>query len=286
MDAHGPTGRHEPADGRGAANGRAPAPDQETADPAPLRYSRLAIETLRRIEETQLDAVAEAVHRCADIIATGGLVHLFGSGHSRIVVEEMFPRYGSFPGFHPIVEHALSNYHQVVGANGLRQAMFLENVEALGRVILGNFRLDPGKDVMIVVSSGGTNAVPIEVALEARRLGLFVVAITSVAHSRLAASRHSSGQRLFEAVDLAIDTCTPVGDAGIQIAGLETPVGPLSTVAAVTIANMIKVGVAQALTEAGRPPVVMTSAAIVGDQRSAALFDAAFDAFADTRRRL
>ncbi len=100
-------------------------------------------------------------------------------------------------GFHPVVELSLSNHHQVVGSNGQRQAMFIENAEGLGHVILRNFQLDPERDVMLVISAGGTNAVPIEVALEAKRLGLPVIAITSVEHSRLSKPRHSSGKRLF-----------------------------------------------------------------------------------------
>lgn len=253
---------------------------------APARYADLAAETIRRIAETQLATIDDAARRCADVIAAGGLVHLFGSGHSRIAVEEMFPRYGSFPGFHPIVELSLSNYHEVVGANGLSQAMFIENVEELGRVILSNFTFDPARDLMIVVSSSGANAVPIEVALEARRRGLLVIAITSLAHSTLVASRHSGGRRLFEVVDLVIDTCTPAGDAGVTIDGLDTPVGPLSTVAAVTIVNMIKTGVAHRLTDAGTPPVVMTSPVLVGEDRAADLFQRCFDDFRDRRRRL
>src|SRR4051795_1998389 len=92
-------------------DGRPHATSAGDARPAPLRYSELAIQTLRHIEETQIGAIDEAVRRCAAIIGAGGLVHLFGSGDSRIVVEEMFPRYGSFAGFHPIVEPALSSYH-------------------------------------------------------------------------------------------------------------------------------------------------------------------------------
>src|SRR5437588_10818807 len=154
------------------------------AETAHLIYLARVRETLDRIERTQTDAVAEAAEICAEAIAEDGLVHLFGSGHSRMAVEEMYPRYGSFPGFHPLVELSLSNHHQVVGNNGQRQAMFIENAEGLGSVILGNFRLDPALDVMMVISAGGTNSVPVEVALEAKRLQLPVIAITSVEHSR------------------------------------------------------------------------------------------------------
>ena len=78
----------------------------------------------------------------------GGLVHLFGTGHSRIAVEEIFPRHGSFPGFHPIVELSLTYHTQVVGANGQRQAMFLERIEGFGEVILRNFMFGPHDSCM------------------------------------------------------------------------------------------------------------------------------------------
>lgn len=254
--------------------------------PAHLRYVERVKQVVSRIEETQIDAIEEAARRCAAAILSGGLVHLFGSGHSRIAVEEMFPRYGSFPGFHPIVELSLTHFHQVVGANGLAQAMFVENVEGLGRVILGNFRFDAATDLMIVVSAGGTNAVPVEVALEAKAMGLPVVAITSVEHSTRATSNHSSGTRLFEAADIVLDTCTPVGDAGVEIPGLDTPVGPLTTIANVLIINMIKTGVAERLTAAGAPPVVITSGLVVGTERAQELFRACFDTHREQTRRL
>ncbi|HEX6508132.1 MAG TPA: SIS domain-containing protein [Chloroflexota bacterium] len=258
-----------------------------SAEPSPaIRYVDAARGTIDRIETSQLDAIQEAADLCAGIIVRGGLVHLFGSGHSRMAVEEMYPRYGSFPGFHPIVELSLSNHHQVVGANGQRQAMFIENVQGLGRVILGNFRLDPERDIMMVISASGSNAVPIDVALEAKRLGLTVIAITSVEHSRLSSPKHSSGKRLFEIADLVIDTCTPPGDAAVDIAGLETPVAPLTSIASITIVNMIKAEVAQRLTEAGQPPIVLTSSVLVGDERSQELFEESYREYRERTRRL
>lgn len=254
--------------------------------PAYLTYLKHVRRTLDRIEETQSSVIAEVSRLCADAIARDGLVNLFGTGHSRMAVEEMFPRYGSFPGFHPMVELSMTNHHQVIGSNGQWQAMFIENAEGLGRVILRNFQLDPDRDVMIVISAGGTNAVPIEVAMEAKQLGLPVVAITSVEHSRLSTPRHSSAKRLFEVADLVIDTCTPAGDAAVHISGLETPVGPLTSIACLTIINMIKCAVAQHLTEAGKPPAVLTSAVLVGEERSRRLFDEAYRIYRERTRRL
>src|SRR6185312_15569276 len=118
------------------------------------------------------------IERAADwfmaTIRSGRMVHLFGSGHSRILVEEMWPRYGSFPGFNPIVELSLTFHNAVVGANGQRQAMFLENVSGLAEQILRNFDLSPA-DSALVASSSGCNVVPVEMAEHFRERGIRVV---------------------------------------------------------------------------------------------------------------
>src|SRR5687768_554145 len=118
--------------------------------------------------EQQQSQIQQAAEWFAQTILAGRMVHLFGSGHSRILVEEMWPRYGSFPGFNPIVELSLSFHNPVVGANGQRQAMFLENVSGLAERILRNFEISP-KDSALVASSSGCNAVPIEMAEGFRR---------------------------------------------------------------------------------------------------------------------
>ena len=252
---------------------------QAHSNPSPggegSRFLGAATALLTRIDETQGDALAEASRLCADAIGAGGLVHLFGSGHSRIPVEEMFPRYGSYPGFHPIVELSMTFHTQVVGANGQRQAMFIERVEGLAEVILSNFRLE-SPDAMVVFSVSGLSAVPIEMAQGARRRGLPVVAVTSVEHSRSGASGHSSRTRLLDHADVVIDLCTPPGDALVTVEGLETPLAPGSTIAAVAIANELKARTAELLVERGAMPPVLTSAALVGAERSRGLFDEAY----------
>jgi uncharacterized phosphosugar-binding protein len=246
------------------------------------RWIRSASALLERIETTQAEGVAAASRLCADAIAAGGLVHLFGTGHSRIPVEEMFPRYGSFPGFHPIAELSMTFHTQVVGANGQRQAMFIERVEGLAETILSNFDLGP-PDVMMVFSAGGLSAVPIEMAIGARRRGLAVIAVTSRAQSMAARPTHSSGTRLLDNADVVLDLCTPPADAMTAIEGLETPVGPGSTVAAVALVNQLKVQTAELLVARGAMPPVLTSASVVGREASERLFDAAY---AEHARRL
>src|SRR3954451_3329533 len=224
-----------------------------------LTEARLLLERL----ESQSDAIEAASRICADAIGGGGLVHCFGTGHSRIPVEELFPRYGSYPGFNPIVELSMTFHTQVVGANGQRQAMAIERMEGLAATILANFRLRES-DAMIVFSAGGTTAVPIEMAMGAREHGLAVIAVTSVEHSSAAASQHSSGTRLLDHADVVLDLCTPVGDALVEVDGVR--VGPGSSVAAVALANAVKFRTAERLAEEGALPPVLAAASVVGGE--------------------
>ena len=238
-----------------------------------LDEARPVLDTLA---DTQADAMEQASQWCADAIGAGGLVHLFGTGHSRIPVEEMFPRYGSYPGFNPIVELSMTFHTQVVGANGQRQAMAIERMSGLADVILANFSFGE-HDAMIVFSAGGTTAVPIEMARGARSRGLRVIAVTSLAQSTTQDPDTTVGDRLADEADLVIDLCTPHADALVAIDGVDTPVGPGSTLAAVAVANSIKVRTAQLLAERGSLPPTITRASVVGAERSRALFDAAYE---------
>src|SRR2546427_5338750 len=177
----------------------------------------------------QQAAIEHAADWFAETIGAGRMVHVFGSGHSRILVEEMWPRYGSFPGFNPIVELSLTFHNLVVGANGQRQAMFLENVPGLAERILRNFAVNE-LDSALVVSSSGGNVVSVEMAEGFRRRGIRVVAILSRDHSEATPSRHPQGLKLSDAADLVLDTGAPPGDAMVPVPGLPTPVSPGSTV--------------------------------------------------------
>src|SRR5499425_2519046 len=150
------------------------------------------LNSCRRLVDVVVEQRAK-IRKAADLFAktilAGRMVHVFGSGHSRILVEEMWPRYGSFPGFNPIVELSLSFHNLVVGANGQRQAMFLENASGLAERILRNFALRP-EDSALVISSSGCNLVPIEMAQGFQARGLKVVVIISRRHSEASPSKH------------------------------------------------------------------------------------------------
>jgi uncharacterized phosphosugar-binding protein len=244
-----------------------------------FQAARTAIDT---IQADQIPQIRQAAERFAQSILAGRLVHVFGTGHSRMAVEEMFPRYGSFPGFHPIVELSMTFHNPVVGANGQRQAMFLENVQGFGPVLWRNFVTSPD-DCLLAISTSGCNAVTVDVAIEAKRLGMFVAAMTSLPHANVSTSKHESGRKLHEVADLVLDQHAPPGDSAVWIDGLPTPVAPISSVSGCLVINLIKAETARLLTEAGAPPKVLTAACHVGNERARALFEATYD---DYRRRI
>lgn len=255
-------------------------PSDDTAeplDPTPaLQFMDGAEEILRRIRETQMPAICAAAKICADSIAAGGLVHLFGTGHSRIAVEEIFPRHGSFPGFHPIVELSLTYHNQVVGANGQRQAMYLEKLEGFAEQILRNFVFGPN-DSFMVFSNSGINGVVVDIALGAKQRGMPVIAVVSLPHCLASAPRHSSGKRLPDIADITIDNGSPAGDAFVHVPGLAEPVGPGSTIGYAAVVNALKCLVAAELTRRGQPPLVLTSGLLIGAEASADLFQRTYD---------
>jgi len=237
------------------------------------------LDQCRRITSV-VAAQNKAIQTAADwftkSIVAGRMVHVFGSGHSRIMVEEMWPRYGSFPGFNPIVELSLTFHNPVVGANGQRQAMFLENVPGLAERILRNFKTDPA-DSALIISSGGCNVVPIEMAEQFKKREVRVVAIHSAAHAVASMSKRADCRKLSDFADLVLDTGAPVGDAMVKVPHLDCPVSPGSTIGGCILINCLKAEVAARLTAAGHPPLVLTAPALVGPARSAEIFESAYD---------
>lgn len=225
---------------------------------------------------SQKSAIEKTATLFAESILAGRVVHVFGSGHSRIMVEEMWPRYGSFPGFNPIVELSLTYHNNVVGPNGQRQAMYLENIAGFAERILRNFSLSE-KDSAFIISSSGCNIVPIEMAELFQQKKIKVVALITKEHSAKSKSKRSDGKKLSDFADIVLDSGAPVGDSMIYINELETPVSPGSSVGGVIIVNSIKAELARLLTAAGQPPKVLTAAAIVGDEKAKQLFESAYD---------
>jgi uncharacterized phosphosugar-binding protein len=212
-------------------------------------YLREAARLLERISTTQTEVLERVAATMADGVARGGLVSLFGSGHSILPVMDAFPRYGSFPAFRPLTDVRLS-WHNVLGTGGVRELLWLEREEGYIANFLGNYPFADG-DTLVVYSHGGLNAAAIEATLYAQERGATVVAVTSVANLDVNAARHSSGRRLAEVADVVIDNCCVPGDAVVDIDGWGPPVAATSTLAVIAITMALTAELASALQARG-----------------------------------
>jgi uncharacterized phosphosugar-binding protein len=212
-------------------------------------------------EGPRIEAAATVIASC---IAEGGIVHVFGSGHSHIMAEEVFHRAGGLFAFNAMLDVNLTSF-------GTLNAGMVERTEGYAKVILASFDVRPG-EVVVVVSNSGINPVPIELAIEARAIGATTIAVTSEANYRFTSSRHSSGKRLADIADLTIDSRVPVGDAILDLEGLDVPVGAASTVLGAALMNAMVAQTAEELIAAGqRPPVIVSMNVPGGDERNAEL---------------
>jgi uncharacterized phosphosugar-binding protein len=240
------------------------------------RYFAMLAERLDTVRKTQIESIGRAAEACAQSIATDKLAFTFGTGHGALPALETFPRTGTVVGFRPIVESTMISFHHVWGDMGARQYRFIHAVEGYGKAILRSHQLDPA-DTMILFSHSGVNAVILDIALGAKELGMKVVGVTSLPHSSASPSRHSSGKRLFEVVDIVIDTGVPEADASLRIDGLEAPVGANSTSITIAIAHAIVSATAEKLVLRGIEPLVMVNPNTTGKASANAKNDRNYD---------
>ncbi len=245
---------------------------------AALAYFETTAALLEQIRRTQLAAIEQAAELCAARIAAGGLVFLFGAGHSRMLCEEMIPRQGCFPGFVPLVEQALSNHAAIVGANSLRAALYLEKYEGYADEILKSFHFGP-HDAFLIISTSGIRPVVVEMALGARRRNLPVIAIVSRRHAEQTAPAHSSGRKLTDLADIVLDNACPPGDCVLELEGLDWPTGPASTVTGAMIINMLRCETAARLLARGVKPVVLPSHQAPGNQAAQEQLERFYEAY-------
>jgi uncharacterized phosphosugar-binding protein len=209
------------------------------------------------IQQTQKTKIEQAAEAFAHSIQAGGRVYLFGSGHSVIPVLDVFPRYGSFIGFYPIYDPRLM-WFNVVGPGGARELLWLERHEGYVSVVLESYQLEP-RDSILIFSHGGLNAAPVEMALEAKKKGLTVVSVSSHQNHRQAQATHSSGKKLADASDIAIDNCVPPEDALVSVEGMREKFAAGSTVAAISIAMALVAETGVRLVKSGaRPPTFVS----------------------------
>jgi uncharacterized phosphosugar-binding protein len=225
-------------------------------------YTAAVLTLLTRIEETQGEALEQGAEMIFQSLRGGGVLHVFGSGHSVAIAQEAFHRAGGLVPVNLIAEAVLSP----LAAPAVSGKM--ERLPGVASVILDRHDLRPG-EVLIVVSNSGINAVPVEMALEGKARRLAVIALTSLAHSRAVPGRHPSGKRLFEIADLCLDNGGEEGDAAVAYPGWRGKVGPTSVVAGTFLMNRLTCGVVERFLAAGlTPPIYMSANLPGGDEHN------------------
>lgn len=231
-----------------------------------------------RIEATQLDNIRNAAALMADSIAADRWVHTFGCGHATLPIEEMYPRIGGFVGFHPMIELPLTFFTRITGEMGVHQFVFLERVEGYGTQIMKGYNFD-ARDTMWLFSHSGLNPVNIDIALEAKKRGMKIVVAGSAAAYADTPARHSSGAKLFELGDIVIDTCVPAVDASVELPNHVDRVGPVSTMAFVTVVWLTVTTVAELLEQRGITLHIHPSHNVPGDTTAHQRLDTALSEY-------
>jgi uncharacterized phosphosugar-binding protein len=225
--------------------------------PAGRRYLRIASGLLYRLETSEWPTLEAAAELIADTMAGGGTVHVFGSGHSHVLAEELYYRAGGFARVRPILFEGLMLHASAPLSTSL------ERLAGLATALLDEHGVATG-DVLVIASNSGGNRVVTEMAQVARARGLRLVAITSLGHATSGEARQRDGLRLHELVDVAIDNGGVVGDAAIAIEGVPARVAPTSTVVGAAIANALVAEVTERLVRRGIVPDVFTSSNVAG----------------------
>ncbi|KES07438.1 hypothetical protein BU52_08195 [Streptomyces toyocaensis] len=218
-----------------------------------------AIDLLRRIRDEEADSVAAAGALLADTVADGGRLFAYGAGHSSLAAQDLVYRAGGL---------ALMNLLTVPGAVGVdvRPATLgsaLERVDGLAGVVLESSPLRAG-DALLVISLSGRNALPVEMAMKARELGVKVIGVTSVAYASQTSSRHSSGTFLKDHCDLVLDSGIAVGDAELTHDHVPAPFAPASTVVTTALLQAVVATAAAALADRGIEPPLLRSGNVDG----------------------
>ncbi len=226
------------------------------------RYYSIVRDLIDRIASTQRESIHKAAEMISNHIAGGGILYLLGSGHSLAIAMEAHDRAGGLAPVDVIYDPTFGR---------------AERLEGYAECLLKKYNI-PAGGVVVIISNSGRNALPIEVALHCKTKGIRTIAVTSLAHSKSVGSRHSSGKRLFEIVDVVIDNCGIVGDAALEIEGLPGRACPTSGIAGMFIIESIIAQTIENLARSGEEPPVLLSANVdEGDAHNKKLYETYFD---------
>ncbi|MCL2588511.1 MAG: SIS domain-containing protein [Oscillospiraceae bacterium] len=206
--------------------------------------------------DSQFDQIGKVADLVFASMKNGGLLHVFGCGHSHMMEEELFYRAGGLAPINPIFETA-TMLHE-----GAIKSSMIERMSGYAPYVLDDYDVKPG-EVMLIFSNSGINSFPIEMALAAQEKGLTVVAFTSMNYKD-AASRHPDGRKLCDIADIIIDTNAPKGDAMLHYEKSGVDAVPSSSILAMTLLNVLVAEIIERFDEAGLTPPVFISGNVEG----------------------
>jgi uncharacterized phosphosugar-binding protein len=231
-------------------------------------YIKTVTETIDRAWNTQQEQLTAAKALIAQAIEAKKNVFVFGCSHAGILAEEVFYRTGGLAVINPIFFPGF-----MLNTRPITMTSSLERVPGLGKIILKQNHVGEG-DVLLLHSVSGRNTVPVEMAIEAKTMGVHTVCITNLEYSKSVTSRHPSGKNLYEVCDIVIDNCGVTGDAAVKLDGLEEKIGPTSTTVGTAILNAIVIeAVEQMIADGIVPPVFMSANIDGGDAHNARIFE-------------
>ena len=225
-----------------------------------FEYMQKVTELVQLLNDSEKDKIRQLARIFADNIASNHMIHTFGTGHSHMIGIELFARAGGLGNVNAMLDP------DTLTMFGCRRSGAVERLEGLADIIYDNYRIEKG-DIIIISSNSGRNALPIEMAMRAKKEGIYVVAVTNLHQSMNSTSRHSSGKRLFEIADMVLDTHVPDGDAMMEVGGIKT--GPASTVASVVLLNTVASEALKLLAAEGKPMPVFQSQNVDGANNDA-----------------
>ena len=243
-------------------------------------FHTITIDMLNHIQKSQIGTI----RILADIIAKktieGGILYGFGTGHSHVIAEELYIRAGGLFTAKGILEPEFM-------LHGTKwKSTALERIEGIAKSIL-TLNEVRSKDAIIIISNSGRNPVPIEMAIEAKKMGLLVICITNMTHSEMVSSRHHSGKKLYEVVDYILDNCGVPGDSTMGFENEPYKFGATSTITGSYIIQLLVAQIIVNIKESGETPPVLLSSNLDGsDAYNEALLEDYFKRYPDSKALL
>ena len=219
-------------------------------------FSRI-IERMENIKNTQMDEIDKAAAGIATRLEKGGLLYVFGSGHSHVLAEEIHERAGGLVQTRPILPYELTMEKNV------EKGAMMERADGLGEILLTSYKVRDC-DALIIISNSGRNAVPVQMAETAKNLGIFTIGITNLAHSKSVTSRLKNGKKLYELCDVVIDNGGPLGDALVPVPNKNYSIAPASTILGALIIELLVCSIVETMISNGIEPLILRSANLDG----------------------